>query len=319
LVDIMITRTSAPAALRLALVSLATAAVAVSAAPRPACATFHLMNVSRVLSGWNGNAGVQAVELTMLAAGQNLVGGGVINAYNAAGTLIGPLGTFPANVANGVTGGRILCATAAFQSTFGITADLTITAGVPVGTGQVAFENAGCFVNGIAYGDVTVVKNGTTAAPALPKDLAYALVRTVSDGTVPSCPVAEDAAARIALRSGSASAPVTFTNNAGATVNVSSSLTSVDGSPRAAGVAIFPNPVRSTARVIAPGYRRLLIHDVQGRMVRILASGNERSVSPFEGIWDGRDHRGVAVASGIYFLRYDDPSGPIVRRFAVAR
>jgi|SRR5688572_897711 len=313
------TRRTMPAVLRSALLVVIVPALAFLAFPRPAWAAFHLMEFVRVMTGWNGDATVQAAELRMQTGGQNFVAGGTINAYDAAGTFLGTLGTFASNVPFGNTDSRVLCATSAFQTTFGITADLTITAGIPVGTGQVAFEEAGCFVNAIAYGNVTVVKNGTTSAAALPKDLAYVLVRTVPNGTVFSCPIAEDAAAKMALRSASASAPVTFTNNAGASVNVSSALTGVDGSPRAVALGVFPNPVRSSARVTAPAYRRLSIHDVQGRLVRTLSHGTSRTMSPFDGVWDGRDAKGVAVPSGIYFLRYDDLTGTVTRRFAVVR
>lgn len=286
-------------------------------APR-AQASFHLMEISRVLAGYNGNAAIQAVELRMLAGGQNLVAGGMINAYDAAGNSLGTLGAFAANVPNALTDRRILCATTAFQTTFGITADLTITAGIPVGTGQVSFEEAGCFVNGIAYGAVSVPRNGTTAAASLPKDLAYALVRTVDDATIPSCPLAEDAAARMALQSGNAATPIVFRNNAGASVNVSSTVTSVEDRPDAALLSVAPNPVRIGARVTAPGSQRLTIHDARGRLVRVLSPGAGGAI-PYEGWWDGKDGRGEPVPSGVYFLRYGDPSHRAALRLVVAR
>lgn len=288
-------------------------------APLPARAAFHLIEFSRILTGWNGDDAVQAVELRMLTSGQNIVGGGQIKAYDAAGNLLGTLGTFGGNVSNGSADARLLCATAAFQTAFGITADLTITAGLPVGTGQVSFEEAGCFVNGIAYGAVTVPKNGSTSAAAVPSDLAYALVRTVSNGTIPSCPVSEDAAARMALRSGSSSAPIAFRNNAGVSVNVFSTETGVEAIPVRTRLTVAPNPVRSGARVTAPGHRRLTIHDARGRLVRVLARGSDGAEGPAHRAWDGRDHRGGTVASGVYFLRYADPAGLVVRRFVVAR
>lgn len=287
--------------------------------PVPALATFHLNEFSRVMTGYNGDATIQAVELRMLSNGENLVSGGSIKTYDAAGNLLATLGTFAANVPNAILDRRILCATTNFQTTFGITADLTITAGLPVGTGQVSFEEAGCFVNGIAYGAVTTPKNGTTSAAALGKDLAYVLVRTTDDGTLPSCPLAEDAAARMALQSASAAAPVVFRNNAGASVNVSSSLTGVNTVPLALPLAVAPNPVREGARVTAPGYRRLTIHDAQGRLVRVLVNGMFGVVMPYQGFWDGRDASGRLVPSGVYFLRYAAPDGVRARRFIVAR
>jgi len=82
---------------------------------------------------------------------------------------------------------------------------------------------------------------------------------------------------------------------------------------------VAPNPVRVGARVTAPGSRRLTIHDVRGRLIRVLATGMERTVTPYEGVWDGRDALGRRVASGVYVLRYAGPKGPVTRRFVVAR
>lgn len=291
-------------------------ALAPAALPSPASATFHLNEFTKVMTGYNGNTAIQAVELKMLVAGESLVSGISIDTYDAAGNLVANLGTFPSSLPNSASGAHILCATAQFQSTFGITADLTITPGLAVGTGQVSFEKATCFVNAIAYGNVTTPKDGTTSAAALPSDLAYVLVRTVDDGTGLFCPLAEDAAARMSLVSANSASPVTFTNNAGATVNVFSTLTGVDAvaAPASARLAIFPNPVRAGARVTAPGEGRLTIHDASGRRVRALAPGSASAA-----LWDGRDEAGRMVASGVYFLRYEAPSGSMTRRFVVAR
>lgn len=303
----------------LAILCLSVTAASVALAPLPARAAFHLVEFTRVMTGWNGDAAVQAVELRMQTSGQNFVGGGQIKTYDAAGNLLATLGTFPGTLANGATDARILCATAAFQTAFGITADLTIVPGLPVGTGQVSFEEAGCFVNGIAYGAVTVPRNGTTSAAAVPSGLAYVLVRTAGNSTVPSCPLGEDAAARMTLQSGNTSAPVVFRNNAGASVNVFSAVTGVESPPVRVRLAVTPNPVRSSAHVTAPGHRRLTIHDARGRLVHVLSTGAERAPGPYRMAWNGRDHRGEVVPSGVYFLRYADPAGLVVRRFVVTR
>jgi hypothetical protein len=297
---------------------LAAALFLTAALAPPAHASFHLNEFSRIMTGYNGDATIQAVELRMLAGGENLVATGSIKTYDAAGNPLATLGTFAVNVPNGVLDRRILCATANFQSTFGIAADLTIAPGLPVGTGQVSFEEAGCFVNGIAYGAVTVPKNGVTSAAALPKDLAYVLVRSVDDATLPSCPLAEDAAARMTLQSGNASSPVVFRNNAGASVSVSSAVTAVGTLPRESALGVAPNPVRSGARVTAPAGGRLTIHDARGRLVRVLSAGASAG-SPYAGWWSGQDGRGAAVPSGVYFLRLEGPDGIVARRFVVAR
>ena len=78
-----------------------------------------------------------------------------------------------------------------WRQRFGLVPDLQINAGMPVTTGQVAFEDpAGtCLVDAVAYGAVTTFLVGTTAAPPLPSGGATVLVRTVDNGTFPSCPV----------------------------------------------------------------------------------------------------------------------------------
>jgi hypothetical protein len=70
----------------------------------------------------------------------------------------------------------------------------------------------------------------------------------------------------------------------------------------------YPNPFNpsTTIEYALPqrGHVTLRIHDVRGKLVRSLVDG-------FEGagvrriVWDGRDERGVAVASGVYLCRID--------------
>lgn len=68
----------------------------------------------------------------------------------------------------------------------------------------------------------------------------------------------------------------------------------------------YPNPFNPTTviRFVLPqvGHATLAVYDVLGHRVRTLVDGvqpaGERSIT-----WDGRDDRGAAVASGIYFYR----------------
>ena len=167
--------------------------------PGSAYAAFHLNEIEQVMVGLNGNTTIQAVQLKMLATGENLVSGMSIKVYNANGVQTDSLGSFSGSVPQGIAGRRILCATHNFAATFGITPDLEIKPGLLVGTGQVSFEKPACFVNAVAYGAVTTPKNGTTSAAAIPADAATVLVRTVDDATILSCPLSEDAAARFRL------------------------------------------------------------------------------------------------------------------------
>ena len=273
----------------------------------PASAAFHLNEITKVMVGLNGNNTIQAVELKMLAGAENLVTGMSIKVYDAGGTLVDSLGTFTGSVAAGLAGRRILCATENFAVTFGITPDLLIKPGLLVGTGQVSFEKPGCFVNALAYGSVTTPKNGTTSAPALSAGAAEALVRSIDDATVPSCPLAEDAAARFGLVSGTAGSPILFTNNLAEFALVYPTATGVDGgTPSAVPLRVYPNPFHAGARIVAPGYGYLAVYDVRGRMVRSWGSLGvaPATVGPMRLDWDGTDAEGHRLASGIYFVQY---------------
>lgn len=79
----------------------------------------------------------------------------------------------------------------------------------------------------------------------------------------------------------------------------------------AALLAVYPSPLKPgrTCTVVAPMPRasaegRLLVFDLQGRTVRMLptTAGGGRAVST----WDGRDSSGRPVASGVYFMRWED-------------
>lgn len=289
--------------------------------PTSARATFHLNEIDRVLTSYNGDATIQALELRMLAGGENLVAGLSIKSYDAAGVLLATHGTFAASLpASGALSGRkILCATSAFAATFGITPDLVISAGLPLATGQVSFESATCLVNAVAYGSVTTVKDGATSASAIPSGLAYVLTRTADDATFPSCPLAEDAAARFVIQSGSSAAPVVFANNAGTTVNVFSTLTGV-GEVAAPSVGrAYPNPFRSALSIDAPREGRVAVYDVRGALVAVVANEGGRGEGLRHLQWDGRDSRGRRAPAGVYFIGFGHGATPALRRVVLLR
>jgi hypothetical protein len=70
----------------------------------------------------------------------------------------------------------------------------------------------------------------------------------------------------------------------------------------------YPNPFNPVTK-IAFGLKegvslQLRIYDASGRLVRTLVDG-PRPAGHYTELWDGRDERGTAVASGIYFCRLD--------------
>jgi len=294
-----------PAARRcLALASLFIATYAATLlAPSPARATFHVMEITKIMAGYEGDDAIEAVEMTMLADGQNHVAGTFLRVYSANGTLLGTLGTFGADVGVGLTGRKILLATMKWRQKFGLVPDLQISPGIPATTGQVAYEAVGCLVNAIPYGAVTVFMNGTTAAPPLPIQGATALDRGIlSNGIFPTCPLAENAGGRFSIVQGSPSQPIRFTRNDGTGVNVSSTVTAVEPTtPAPRPLRASPNPFAHATDIefaSAPG--RVVVHDVQGRLVR---SWGSLDAAGSRIRWDGTDARGRSVASGIYFVR----------------
>jgi hypothetical protein len=84
----------------------------------------------------------------------------------------------------------------------------------------------------------------------------------------------------------------------------------------------IPNPFNPVTTILFDVPRRtmanLAVYDVQGRLVRVLVDGpvdaGQKSVS-----WDGRNSRGTAVASGIYFYRLATPEFGEARKMILLR
>ncbi len=74
-------------------------------------------------------------------------------------------------------------------------------------------------------------------------------------------------------------------------------------------LTVHPNPFNPTTTVTyvvpEPRHVRLSVHDVSGRLVRVLV---DRAVpaGDRQAVWDGRADDGTPVATGVYFCRYDD-------------
>jgi hypothetical protein len=83
-----------------------------------------------------------------------------------------------------------------------------------------------------------------------------------------------------------------------------------------------PNPCRTKARIdysmAKRGQVSLNVYDIQGRLVRSLASG-ERHPGKYQAVWDLRDDRGAGVASGVYFYRLSADGHQETRKLSVVR
>jgi len=90
--------------------------------------------------------------------------------------------------------------------------------------------------------------------------------------------------------------------------------------PRRLELTAAPNPVRSRTmlRLALPQESRvrLTVHDVTGRVVRLLA---DETFKPGVHVlnWDRRDDTGLSVASGIYLFRLEAGAGRLSRKAVV--
>ncbi|MFO7607916.1 MAG: FlgD immunoglobulin-like domain containing protein [Candidatus Krumholzibacteriia bacterium] len=117
---------------------------------------------------------------------------------------------------------------------------------------------------------------------------------------------------------------LTAVDTAGRESLPAAAVSAVPGSALAAGLrAVVPNPANPGAAVHfavpAPGARvRVAVHDVRGRLVRVLADG-WLAGGPHHRRWDGRDAAGRAAASGVYTVRMEGVPGPRVRKLTLVR
>jgi len=84
--------------------------------------------------------------------------------------------------------------------------------------------------------------------------------------------------------------------------------------------AASPDPVRTRTRFAytlpADGELALTIHGLDGRRVRMLATGTA-AAGPHESHWDARDDTGRRVAAGVYFARLESRGQVVGRRLVV--
>src|SRR4029453_6137793 len=79
-------------------------------------ASFHFMQIEQVIGSVNGDTTVQAIQVRMRSAGQNLVSLGKLVVFDAAGLNPITVLDLTTNVSNGAAGGHVLIARANFSS-----------------------------------------------------------------------------------------------------------------------------------------------------------------------------------------------------------
>jgi hypothetical protein len=214
---------------RVARVSFVARALGVAGAGA-ASASFHLMQIERVIGGMCGDTTQQAIGLRMRAPGQNLLAvGAQLVAYDAAGLNPVTLITFGSNVANGVTGSRVLITTPKFSLHNGPTPDFTLTNTIPasyMAAGKLAFQIGSptpTIYWSVSWGGggytgantgVTIAQGGNDAdgnfGPPFPGPLPSASVKALFFDGAAADPSTNNAADYLETPGGT-----TFTNNAG--------------------------------------------------------------------------------------------------------
>jgi hypothetical protein len=191
-------------------------------------ATFHLMQIEQVIGGVNGDVTLQAIQLRMRLAGQDLVSQARLRAWDAAGQNPILVVDMTTDVPIGTAGARVLVSTPGFAGAFGPTPDFVMTNPIPpsyLAAGKLTWEDdLGTVYWSLAWGGAayTGTNTGTTDNdadgnfnPPFPLPLPAATGQSVLFPGPFNAPSTNNAADYI-VSPGNA----TFTNNAGETGTV---------------------------------------------------------------------------------------------------
>ncbi len=84
-----------------------------------------------------------------------------------------------------------------------------------------------------------------------------------------------------------------------------------------------PNPMKPSTLISfelpSASPTSLKVYDVSGRLVRTLVDGNKLAAGPQTRTWDGRNGKGMQMASGIYFVQLRTPRAEVTRSVALLR
>ncbi len=177
------------------MLSIFLAAIQLSVWTATAAASFHLMQISQIIGGVNGDTSAQAIELRMRAPGQNFLSNAPkLIVVDATGSNPITLITFGSDVAVGNVGSTVLITTANFKNhttnPAAFHGDFTFTNAIPasyLAAGRLVYEDSvGNILWSLAFGgaNYTGPTNGETTngvpdpgkfGSALPKDTLQAL------------------------------------------------------------------------------------------------------------------------------------------------
>ena len=84
----------------------------------------------------------------------------------------------------------------------------------------------------------------------------------------------------------------------------------------------YPNPFNPTTTILydipRSGEVRIAVFDIQGRLVRSLATMTQQA-GTHSVVWDARNDGGVAVSSGAYFCRIDFNNAVLVKKLILLK
>lgn len=318
-------------AMRFSKLMLAVFAVAVLA-PRPANASFHLMQVEQVIGGVNGDANLQAIQLRMRSGFQNIIANGKLVVYDDTGSNPIILSAPTTNVTQNTAGTRVLFATAGFGAnlTPNVTPNYVLTNTIPpsyLAAGSLTWESR---ADDTVLWRVTWGGAGYTGpTDGLITNDADGQFAPVFDGPLPSTDLEslrfKFAANALSTNNAndfalSGSAAV-FTNSQGASGTVTAPLNVGPNAPGTlALIAPAPNPVTGAMSysVVLPRDMEVevRIHDVTGRKVRTLVS---QSLTAGRHSFSWAPPTASAMPNGVYFLELNADGARQTRRFALLR
>ncbi len=301
-------------------------------APRPAHASFHVMQIEQVIGGVSGHTDVQAIQLRMRASFQNQLQNGELIAHDAAGANPIVLISYPTTVTPTAGGTHILAATTGFQAATNtnLAPDFILTNPIPASylpAGSLTFEDhfgtvywrvswGGAGFTGVGTGNTTNDLDGQfnpDFGAALPSATEQALLfkNAFSAGSTNN-------AADYAVTVG----PATFTNSGGQTGTVQHLAgVPLGGAGSLALSAPSPNPAHGSMsyRIVLPREQHVQVRivDLSGRLVRTLVN-RSMGAGTWNLTWDGK-RDGRQVSNGVYFLDLAAEGGRKTQRFVVAR
>jgi cysteine-rich repeat protein len=138
-------------------------------ASNSAWASFHANKITEVFPGTSAAPNAQYIEVQAYFAGQNFVNNQPVQIFDAAGTMVA-MAKFSGTPADGSSHATFLIATTEAATLFGVTPDLTITAGIALAGGKVCFATG---IDCVAWGGYS----GDTSSVGAPAFQALGLVR----------------------------------------------------------------------------------------------------------------------------------------------